>query len=86
MEQKRDLKHFKKSNKKLYEKIKEGLYNIQIDPYNADNIQLKSNKCPKCRRYRVGNYRIIYYVNSSQKIIEIIKILFQEEMIILNIN
>lgn len=69
------MKHLKKSNTIVYENIKEGLTEIKNNPYNAADIQLKSKKCPKCRRHRVGNHRIIYYVHSSNSIVEIIDLI-----------
>ena len=54
-------------NKKYIEILK--------NPYESEFIELTSNKCPKCQRARVGNYRIIFYVSESKKQIEIIDII-----------
>jgi mRNA-degrading endonuclease RelE of RelBE toxin-antitoxin system len=53
-------------------KIKEGLLsdmedNLKIGKNESEFIELTSNKCPKCQRARVGNYRIIFYVSESKK-------------------
>ena len=43
------------------------------NPFDSTNKQLKSKKCPKCKRYRVGNYRIVYYIN-TERFVEFIDI------------
>lgn len=68
------LSKYSKTNKKLYTEIINSLDIITKNPYNKSNKQLKSKKCPKCKRYRIGNYRIVYYINKEQKIIEFIDI------------
>lgn len=72
---KRKLKHLKKSNKIVYGNIKDGLIEIKNNPYNVADIQLKSKKCPKCKRHRVGDHRIVYYVHTSTNIIEIVDLI-----------
>lgn len=76
---KRKLKRLKKSDKIVYDNVKKGLYSIQNNPHNMADIQLTSKKCPKCRRHRVGNYRIIYYIHSSEKIVEIVDIIARKD-------
>lgn len=68
------LSKYSKTNKELYEEIIKSLDIIINDPYNKSNKQLKSKKCPKCKRYRVKNYRIVYYINNKKGIIEFIDI------------
>ncbi len=65
------LNKIKKKNKTQYKRIIDGLDEIEKDPFKSSNKQLLSNKCPKCKRKKVGNYRIIYYVNTGLNIIEI---------------
>ena len=36
---------------------------------------MKSEKCPKCHRAKVGDYRIVFYISEKQKLIEIIDII-----------
>jgi len=70
---------FKKQYKKLPQdirtKIKKNLRKVEEDPLKkrsgADIEKIKDTKPPK-HRLRVGNYRIIYYVeNDTVKLIEI---------------
>lgn len=68
------LSKYSKTNKKVYTEIINSLDIITKNPYNKSNKQLKSRKCPKCKRYLIGNYRIVYYINKKQKIIEFIDI------------
>ena len=68
------LSKYSKTNKELYNEILESLEIITKNPFNKSNIQLKSKKCPKCKRYRVGNYRIVYYINTKKGFIEFIDI------------
>lgn len=47
---------------------------LAYDPYNESESSFKSRKCPKCKKTRVGNYRIIYFIKESTKEVEIIDI------------
>jgi mRNA-degrading endonuclease RelE of RelBE toxin-antitoxin system len=60
------LSKYSKTNKKLYKEIIDSLDIITKNPFDSTNKQLKSKKCPKCKRYRVGNYRIVYYINTER--------------------
>ena len=62
------LSKYSKTNKKLYKEI---IDSLDID---STNKQLKSKKCPKCKRYRVGNYRIVYYINTEKRFVEFIDV------------
>ena len=53
------LSKYSKTNQKLYKEIIESLNIISKDPFQKQNKQLKSKKCPKCKRYKVGKYRIV---------------------------
>ncbi|WP_323737218.1 type II toxin-antitoxin system RelE/ParE family toxin [Methanosphaera sp. ISO3-F5] len=68
------LSKYSKTNKELYDNILNSLDIITKNPFNSTNRQLKSKKCPKCKRYRVGNYRIVYYVNTKKKFVEFIDV------------
>ena len=68
------LSKYSKTNQQLYKEIIESLNIISEDPFQKQNKQLKSKKCPKCKKTRMGNYRIIYFINESRKEIEIIDI------------
>ena len=47
------------------EKLVRRIYNkyrlLANDPYNEAESSFKSIKCPKCKKTRVGEYRIIYF-------------------------
>ena len=67
------IKHEK--DKQLILRIEKKYIEIIKNPHNPSFLEMKSEKCPKCRRARVGNYRIVYYISEKQKVIEIIDIL-----------
>ncbi len=56
-------------------RIEKKYIEIIKNPYKSSFNEIKSEKCPKCRRARVGDYRIVYFVSEKQKIIEIIDII-----------
>ena len=70
-------KFFKKhkNNKKLLIRINKKYLEISENPFRPEFKELNSNKCTKCQRARVGDYRIIFYVKRQDKLIEIIDIL-----------
>ncbi|AWX33190.1 type II toxin-antitoxin system RelE/ParE family toxin [Methanosphaera sp. BMS] len=67
----KNLNKYKKKNKTVYKQLKEGIYKIEKNPYKSSNKQLESIRCPKCKRHKVGNYRIVYYIHTKSNIIEI---------------
>ena len=70
----KNLSKYSKTNKKLYDEIIESLNIITKNPFDSSNKQLKSKKCPKCKRYRVGDYRIVYYINTKKEFVEFIDV------------
>ncbi len=64
-----------KNDKQLIFRIEKKYIEIIKNPYKSSFNEMKSEKCPKCRRARVGDYRIVYFVSEKQKIIEIIDII-----------
>lgn len=64
-----------KNDKKLLLRINKKYLDILKNPYDSSYKELTSVKCPKCHRARVGDYRIIFYVNERKKQIEIIDII-----------
>ena len=69
------IKH--KNDKKLIFRIEKKYIEIIKNPYNSNFSEMKSEKCPKCRRARVGDYRIVYFISEEQKVIEIIDIILR---------
>lgn len=65
------------SDRKLLERILFKYNEIKENPYASQFKQLKSSKCPKCKRAGVGNYRIIFFI--SEKDIEIVSIISRRE-------
>ena len=60
-------------NTELIERIEKRILDLSKDPYfYADSF--KSKKCPNCKKTRVGNYRIIYYISKRAKLVELIDI------------
>ena len=60
--------------KKLLRRIYNKYRLLASDPYNEAESSFKSRKCPKCKKTRVGDYRIIYFVMELTKEVEIIDI------------
>lgn len=68
------LSKYSKTNKKLYKNILDSLDIITKKPFDIQNKELISKKCPKCKRYRIGKYRIVYYVNTKKGFVEFIDV------------
>ena len=64
-----------KNDKQLILRIDKKYIEIIRNPHSSALLELKSEKCPKCRRARVGNYRIVYFISEKQNVIEIIDII-----------
>ena len=75
-EDKRAIKFMDKhsDDEKLIRRIYSKYRLLARDPYNEAESSFKSRKCPKCKKTRVGNYRIIYFIKESTKEVEIIDI------------
>ncbi|MBQ6813771.1 MAG: type II toxin-antitoxin system RelE/ParE family toxin [Methanobrevibacter sp.] len=58
----------------LQNRIDDKYYKLAIDPIKETEDRFKSKKCPKCKKTRMGNYRIIYYINKPMNAIQIIDI------------
>lgn len=58
----------------LIKRIHSKYYLLAIDSYKEAESSFKSRKCPNCKKTRVGNYRIIYFIKESTKEVEIIDI------------
>ena len=72
----RARKFFKKHkhDKKLLLRINKKYVEIITDPYRSDFAELKSNLCPKCRRAKVGDYRIVFYISENKNLVEIVDV------------
>lgn len=64
-----------KRDKKLIYRIHEKYIDILDNPFSSEFKEITSSKCPKCQRARVGNYRILFYVNKDKNLVEIIDII-----------
>ena len=71
----KDLKKYKKKNKQDYNKLKEDIRKILLDPYKTENISIGGSKCPRCKRMKSGKYRIIYYIHTKEQLIEIVRVI-----------
>ena len=74
-EDKKAIKFMEKhsNDEDLMSRIFDKYLDLSLNPYKeAENF--KSKKCPKCKKTRVGEYRIIYFINEAKKEIEIIDI------------
>lgn len=70
-------KHKKDSN--LITRINKEYKLICENPFNSKYKQLKSLKCPKCQRAKVGKYRIIFYVSKEHNAIQIVDIITRRD-------
>ncbi|MDO5824884.1 MAG: hypothetical protein BZ137_06105 [Methanosphaera sp. rholeuAM130] len=61
-------------DEELSNRIKKQYKKLSENPYKYAEESFYSNKCHKCKKTRVGDYRIIYYVNESLNIVQIIDI------------
>ena len=59
------------TTKRIYEEIK----NITQRPFHPKYKFIKSKRCPQCQRARVGNLRIIFYVDKEKNEIYILDII-----------
>jgi mRNA interferase RelE/StbE len=66
-------KEFSKLPRKDQERVKAALISTQIDPFDGDLKRLKGQ--PTAWRHRVGNYRIIYDLFQSERLIVVSGIL-----------
>ena len=64
--------HYNNSN--LQNRLEDKYYWLSINPYKEAEKSFKSKKCPKCKKTRIGDYRIIYFIYESKKEVEIIDI------------
>ena len=73
------IKQFKKlqgRNKKTIEvKLSRIVYpQLRKEPYFGRNIKKLVNWNPETWRYRIGNYRVFYEINETEKIVSIVTI------------
>lgn len=69
----------KKINKKefriLYEKIKGCIYpQLQVNPFFSKNVKKLKGSLHGLFRYRIGDYRLFYTIDSERKIVFIVDI------------
>ena len=72
----RGLEKIRGRNKILIEnKLKTKAYpQLKEEPHYGNNIKKLKNYNPETWRYRIGNYRVFYEINDSEKIVSIIAI------------
>ena len=62
------------NNAVLIDRIAYKFVRISRNPYREAEKAFISSKCPKCKRARVGDYRIIYMIYESSKEVHILDI------------
>jgi len=67
-------KFYSSSNIIITKKLSKCFESLEVNPYNSNNIKRLSGKLGNCFRYRIGDYRVIYSVDESNKIVEILSI------------
>lgn len=65
-------KHIKDKN--FQNRLEDKYYELSINPYKEAEDPFKSRKCPKCKKTRMGDYRLIYFIIESSKEIEIVDV------------
>ena len=73
-EDKRVIKYREKHEEDtdLQNRIDDKYILLSINPYKESENSFKSSKCPKCKKTRIGDHRMIYFIHESRKEIEII--------------
>ena len=71
-------KELKKLDKQVISRILQAVENLANDPYSSDSKKLVGSDA--IYRIRVGDYRIIYNIESSVLTIEIIKVGHRREI------
>ena len=68
-EDKKAIKFMDKINQDtdLKDRIQSQYLNLSVDSYKVAEGHFQSKKCPKCKKTRVGNYRIIYFIHELKK-------------------
>ena len=75
-EDKKAIKFMNQHNddENLINRIHDKYCRLAVNPYKEAESSFKSKKCLKSKKTRVGDYRIIYFVNGSTNEFEIIDI------------
>jgi len=73
-------KFYSKADLTLAKKLSKCFLNLQENPYASNNIKRLSGILKGSFRYRVGDYRVVYEVNESRKIIEVLTIRHRKEV------
>ena len=71
-------KELKKIDKDEIPKILNAIENLSLEPYPINYKKLKATQ--HLFRIKVGNYRVIYSIENSQLIIEIIRVRHRQEI------
>jgi len=75
--------HFEKPAEKFIEKLKDKILlkrildrveALRAEPFPSECIRVQEYKKDKVFRVRVGDYRILYYVNYEQNILDIVNV------------
>lgn len=59
---------------KLIERVEKKILELSENPYLCAERSFKSRKCPKCKKTRIGDYRIIYHISDNTNFVELIDI------------
>ncbi|MBR0472937.1 MAG: type II toxin-antitoxin system RelE/ParE family toxin [Methanosphaera sp.] len=58
----------------LIERIEKKILKLSENPYLCAEKSFRSRKCPKCKKTRIGDYRVIYYISDNAGFVELIDI------------
>lgn len=73
-------KFYLKADQTLSKKLSKCFLNLQENPYSSNNIKRLSGILRGSYRYRVGDYRVVYDVDESRKIVEVSTIKHRKEV------
>jgi len=66
------------TDKKLYQRLREAVNNLEENPRPANSVKLQSNE--ELYRVRVGEYRVVYQIQDKLLIVLVIQIGHRREI------
>ncbi len=74
------LKIYLKANSTLSKKLRKCFLYLENNPYESNNIKILTGKFMNLYRYRIGDYRVIYEINKTQKVVHILSIKHRKDV------
>ena len=67
-------KAYRKANSDLTKKLDRCFEQLEVNPYSHPNIKVLKGNYHGCYRYRIGDYRVVYFVDESKVLVNIVVI------------